>query len=67
VLAGIQSEICVDTTCRRAFSMNYKVTLAGDSHSTWDSKNLKAQQIIDHHNQVLRWFAEVKEARSIEF
>ncbi|TQR10931.1 isochorismatase family protein [Psychrobacillus soli] len=59
VIAGIQSEVCVDTTCRRAFSKEYKVTLVSDAHSTWDSKEFLAQQIISLHNDVLRWFADV--------
>lgn len=61
VIAGIQSEVCVDTTCRRASSLGYRVTLLGDAHSTWHSEQLRADQIIDHHNSVLRWFAEVKD------
>lgn len=67
VIAGIQSEVCVDTTCRRAFSMDYKVTLVSDVHSTWDSKEFLAQQIIDHHNDVLRWFADVYTSKDIKF
>ncbi|WP_409296867.1 cysteine hydrolase family protein [Peribacillus sp. SCS-26] len=67
VLAGIQTEACVDTTCRRAFSLEYKVTLASDAHSTWDSGSITAQQIIDHHNGVLRWFADVYPVQEIEF
>lgn len=58
-LTGIQTELCVDTTCRRAFSMGYKVTLVSDSHSTWDTDELTAQQVINHHNNALRWFADV--------
>lgn len=67
IVTGIQSEICVDTTCRRAFSMGYDVTLVKDSHSTWDSEEITAQQIINHHNQLLRWFADTKNAADIEF
>jgi len=67
VIAGIQTEICVDTTIRAAFSLGYKVTLAEDAHSTWNSNELSAEQIIHHHNQVLRWFADVKETRKIIF
>ncbi|HLO10663.1 MAG TPA: cysteine hydrolase family protein [Pseudoneobacillus sp.] len=67
VLTGIQSDLCVDTTTRRAFSMNYEVTLATDSHSTWGSGELTAQQIIHHHNQVLYWFANTKKTSDIEF
>lgn len=67
VLAGIQTEICVDTTCRNAYSLGYEITLAEDAHSTWDSNELTAKQIIHHHNQVLRWFAELKETKKIIF
>ncbi|MGZ9583761.1 cysteine hydrolase family protein [Paenibacillus marinisediminis] len=65
IVTGIQSEICVDTTCRRAFSLGYKVQLVSDAHSTWDSSNLTASQIIDHHNNLLRWFAEVKQSEAV--
>lgn len=39
--------------------MGYKVTLVSDTHSTWDSNELLAQQIINHHNSALNWFADV--------
>ncbi|WKA52785.1 cysteine hydrolase family protein [Planococcus liqunii] len=67
VLAGNQTEYCIDTTCRRAYSLGYKVTLAKDGHGTWDSELLTAKQIIDHHNDVLSSFAELKEAKEIQF
>jgi nicotinamidase-related amidase len=68
IVAGIQTEYCVDTTCRRAYSLGYDVTLAQDAHSTWDTEHLEASQIIDHHNQVLGgWFATLKEACRIGF
>ena len=53
VLAGMQTEVCVDTTCRRAFSLGYDVTLVKDAHGTWDNDDLSAVQIIAHHNEVL--------------
>ncbi len=67
IIAGIQTEACVDTTCRRAFSMDYKVTLVSDAHSTWDSQDITAEQIINHHNGVLRWFADVYPGKDITF
>jgi nicotinamidase-related amidase len=68
VIAGIQTEYCVDTTCRRAFSLGYDVTLVQDGHSTWDSRDLQAAQIIAHHNTVLGgWFVKLKPASAIEF
>jgi nicotinamidase-related amidase len=67
IIAGIQTEACVDTTCRISFSKDYKVTLVSDTHSTWGAEDLTAQQIINHHNRVLRWFADVSPSKEIEF
>jgi nicotinamidase-related amidase len=53
VAAGLQTELCVDTTCRRAFSLGYEVTLVSDGHSTWDTDLLSAAQVIAHHNRLL--------------
>lgn len=68
ILTGIQTEYCIDTTCRRAYSLGYEVTLIADGHSTWDTQQLTAPQIIAHHNSVLGgWFADLKEAEAIAF
>ena len=53
VIAGGMTEYCVDTTCRRATSLGYDVTLASDAHLTRDTKVLPAASIIAHHNFVL--------------
>jgi nicotinamidase-related amidase len=58
VIAGLQSEFCIDTACRVAQSLGYKVTLAADAHSTMDNGVLKAEQIIRHHNRVLSGIVE---------
>ena len=68
VLAGMQTEHCVDTTCRRAFSLGYDVTLAADAHGTWDSDVLSAEEIIAHHNGVLGGlFATAVDADEVRF
>ncbi len=68
VLAGMQTEYCVDTTCRRAFGPGYDVTLAADAHGTWDVGNLTAAQIVTHHNEVMgNGFAEVVPSAEISF
>jgi nicotinamidase-related amidase len=57
IVVGAQTEFCVDTTCRRAFSLGFDVTLVADAHSTWDNATLTADQIIRHTNQTLsEWF-----------
>ena len=57
LVCGLMTEFCVDATCRAALSRNYEVTLVSDAHTTGDSSQddaqLKAAQIIDHHNRVL--------------
>lgn len=66
VLAGCQTEFCVDTTCRRAFSLGYAPVLVEDAHSTFDSEILTALQIIKHHNGILGGsFAQLKRAHDI--
>lgn len=68
IVAGVQTDYCVDTTCRQAFSLGYDVTLVADGHSTWDDRSCSAEQIIAHHNEVLgNGFARVRRAREIEF
>jgi nicotinamidase-related amidase len=67
VVFGLATEGCVDTTIRRASSLGYTIELASDCHSTTDSTMLKAKQIINHHNDVLKIFSEVKESKDIVF
>lgn len=68
ILAGMQTEYCVDTTCRRASGLGYDVTLAGDAHGTWDGDGLSAAQIVAHHNAVLGGgFAEVVPTSQVSF
>jgi nicotinamidase-related amidase len=56
IVAGGMTEYCVDTTCRRATSLGYDVTLASDAHLTRDNEVLPATSIIAHHNFVLADF-----------
>lgn len=72
IITGIQTEFCVDTTCRRAFSMGYKNILVSNGHSTFDTDLIPAWQIIEHHNSVLggkiplsEKFAELKKTEEV--
>lgn len=67
-IAGLQSEFCIDTACRVAQTLGYRVTLVADGHSTFDSAELSAAQIIAHHNKVLSGIvAAVKPAKDVTF
>jgi nicotinamidase-related amidase len=68
VVCGMQTEYCIDTTCRSAFERGLKVTLVSDAHTTFDSQSLTAAAIIRHHNTILGGgFVTVKEAGRVEF
>ncbi len=68
IIAGLQSEFCVDSTVRHASFLGYKVVLVKDAHSTFDSSLLTASQIIAHHNMILgNGFAELKNEEEINF
>jgi len=67
IIAGMQTEMCIDTTTRAANSLDYDVILAADGHSTFDSELLTASQIIAHHNNILTSFANVLPTAEIEF
>ena len=52
-VCGLQSEFCVDATCRSAHALGYRVILVEDAHSTAPSGVLGAEQIVAHHNATL--------------
>lgn len=49
VIAGMQTDYCVNATTRRAVDLGYDVTLVSDAHTTGDSENTR--QVIDQHNK----------------
>jgi nicotinamidase-related amidase len=56
IITGLQTDYCIDTTCRRAASLGFEVVLVGDAHTTFDHRCLSADQIVAHHNYILRHF-----------
>ena len=67
VICGFVTEGCVDTTIRRAKSLGYNLEVVSDGHSTTDSNILRAEQIINHHNEVFKIFSKVKRSKEIVF
>ena len=73
VITGGQTQICVDTTVRRAVAQGYNVLLASDAHTTDDSETLPAEKIIAFYNETLNGFwagehvVRVRPAREIHF
>ena len=68
IIAGMQTEMCVDSACRGAAALNYRVVLAADGHTTYDTPLLRADLIIAHHNRLLAGtFVELVEADQVRF
>jgi nicotinamidase-related amidase len=67
VICGMQTEFCVDTTVKSAYSHGYHVVLVKDGHSTFDSDLLPAETIIAHHNAILDQFADVVPLEEVDF
>ncbi|MGH6932429.1 MAG: cysteine hydrolase family protein [Dongiaceae bacterium] len=68
IIAGMQTEYCIDTTCRAAFGFGYQTVLVGDAHTTFDAPGLTAAQIIAHHNRTLKGsFVELTESSAVAF
>ena len=56
IVCGLQTDFCIDTTCRRAASLGYQVVLVQDAHSTFDRDYISAEKVIEHHNKILADF-----------
>ena len=67
VIVGMQTELCVDTTCRRAVQLGYEVTLVEDGHTTFDWDEIRAADAICKHNKELSAIAYVRPASQISF
>jgi nicotinamidase-related amidase len=67
VIAGMQTEYCVDSACRAAAALGYRVVLASDAHTTFDTSALSATQIVAHHNLTLGSFGELAATDEIRF
>jgi len=65
IIVGMQTEMCIDATCRRAHELGYDVTLVKDAHSTFDGAGLAASQIIAQCNDALRAVVKVEESSHI--
>lgn len=67
IFCGVQTEYCVDTTIKSAFSHGFSNELVSDAHSTYDTDLLSAEQIIAHHNSILTQFCSVSMEQDVSF
>ena len=64
----MQTEMCVNSACRGAVALGYRVGLVADGHTTYDTPVIDAERIIAHHNRLLgNGFANVVAADQVTF
>ncbi|MGD2068226.1 MAG: cysteine hydrolase family protein [Gemmatimonadota bacterium] len=51
ILVGLQTEYCVDTTCRVAFEHGYRVVMPEMTNSTYDNGELTAEEVHELFNR----------------
>ena len=68
IIVGMQTEFCIDTTIRSAYSYGFFTALVSDAHSTFDSKVLTGEKIVNHHNSIIDGrFAKLIKTKEIKF
>jgi len=67
VIAGMQTELCVDTTCRKAAQLGYGVTLVQDGHTTFDWNEISAADAIRKYNTELSAVVDVRPSAQVLF
>ncbi|MCJ8014900.1 cysteine hydrolase [Paenibacillus sp. KQZ6P-2] len=67
VIAGIQTDICVEATCKRASELGFEVIVVKDAHSTWSQGARSAEEIIEEYNEQFQSFASLEAASNIKF
>ena len=67
ILCGMQTEYCVDATCKVAFELGYNVTVPHGGTSTYDNGPFKAQDLIAFYEKAI-WadrFAQIRPLESV--
>ena len=61
VLVGMQTDYCIDTTCRIAFEFGYNVTIPACATTTFDNALATADKLVEYFEQQLwdKRFADV--------
>ncbi len=50
ILVGLQTEYCIDATCKSAFDYGYKVIIPEETNSTFDNEYLSGEKLYEFYN-----------------
>ena len=51
ILSGMQTEYCIDTTCKVAFEFGYNIVVPEDTTTTFDNNSLTGETLAKYYEQ----------------
>lgn len=68
ILVGLQTEYCIDATCKSAFEQGYQVIIPEEANSTFDNEYLTGQRLYEFYNYKIwnKRFAKVLPIKDIK-
>ncbi len=61
ILAGLQTEYCIDATCKSAFDYEYKIIIPEETNTTFNNEYLSGEKLYEFYNYMIwnKRFADV--------
>ena len=53
ILCGMQTEYCVDTTCKVAFELGFNITIPHNGTTTFDNDIMDGHDVVDFYEQMI--------------
>lgn len=50
VITGMQTEYCIDTTCKIAYEYGFKIIIPEKTNTTFNNGNILAEHLYEHYN-----------------
>lgn len=50
ILVGLQTEYCIDATCKSAFDYEYKIIMPKETNTTFDNEYLSGEKLYEFYN-----------------
>lgn len=50
IITGMQTEYCIDTTCKVAFEYGYKLIIPEKTNTTFNNGNISAEDLYNYYN-----------------
>ncbi len=67
IVTGMQTEYCIDSTCKVAFELGFEVIIPEKTNTTFNNGNISAKDLYEHYNYNI-WnnrFAKVEKLQGV--